>query len=55
MSQDYVLSYIDDLLIYSQNMQDHLKHLQNTFDKLKQANLRLNPSNAISHLKKLII
>ena len=44
MTQDYVLAYIDDLLIYSQNMQDHLKHLQNIFNKLKQANLRLNPA-----------
>ena len=44
MTQDYVLVYIDDLLIYSRNMHDHLIHLQNTFDKLKQAYLQLNPS-----------
>ena len=41
MTQCYVLAYIDDLFIYSGNMHNQPIHFQNTFDKLKQANLRL--------------
>ena len=53
MTQDYVLSYINDILIYSRKMHDHLIYLQNTFDKLKQANLRLNPSKCYFALDKI--
>ena len=53
MTQDYVFAYIDDLLISSQNMQDQLKHLQNIFDILKQANLRLNPVKCHFALEKI--
>ena len=53
MTQDYVLVYIDDVLICSCNIKDHLKHLQNTFDKLKQANFRLNPAKCHFALDKI--
>lgn len=35
--------YIDDILVKSLRSEDHLKHLQETFDILKEYNMKLNP------------
>lgn len=39
-----VLAYIDDIMIFSTNFEDHIKHLNQIFDRLKKANLKLKPS-----------
>ncbi|XP_046575996.1 uncharacterized protein LOC124284000 [Haliotis rubra] len=44
MSWRSVLSYLDDLLIYSKTFEDHSTHLEAVFAKLRMANLRLKPS-----------
>ena len=36
--------YVDDMLVKSQDEGKHLDDLQETFDTLKQYNMRLNPS-----------
>ncbi|CAC5372486.1 Retrovirus-related Pol polyprotein from transposon 297,Retrovirus-related Pol polyprotein from transposon 17.6 [Mytilus coruscus] len=38
------LIYIDDILVFSKNFDDHLHHLKLVFQKLKQAKLTLQPS-----------
>ena len=38
-----MLVYLDDLLVYSATFDDHLVRLQAVVDKLKEANLKLNP------------
>ena len=40
--QNNVICYFDDILVYSDNEQDHKIHLQQTVDKLNNANLKLN-------------
>ena len=35
--------YIDDILIASATFEEHLQHLQQVFDRLRTANLRLKP------------
>jgi hypothetical protein len=35
--------YLDDLIIYSQTMEEHLTLLRSIFEKFKRANLRMNP------------
>ena len=37
------LIYVDDIICYSANMTDHLKHLKLIFERLKEAGLKLNP------------
>ena len=36
--------YVDDMLVKSQDEGKHLDNLQETFDTLRQYNMRLNPS-----------
>ena len=39
--------YIDDVLVCSQTFDDHLAHLQQVFDRLRSANLRLNAKKCV--------
>jgi hypothetical protein len=38
------LVYIDDIIIYSQTVQEHLHHLQDVFTRLHDANLKIKPA-----------
>ena len=40
----FVLCYIDDILVYSPDFNTHLQHLNQVFDRLREANLTLKPS-----------
>ena len=39
----YALVYVDDILIHSTTFEEHLVHLQNVFNRLNEANLKLQP------------
>ena len=39
-----VFVYLDDIVIYSNNMQDHARRLQLVFSRLRKAGLKLNPT-----------
>ena len=41
---DFAMAYLDDLIIFSQNEQEHLKHIKIIFKKLKKAGLKLKES-----------
>ena len=41
---NFVSVYIDDLLVYSQTLEEHLVHLGKVMDKLREVNLKLKPS-----------
>ena len=34
--------YLDDIVIYSNNMDEHINHIRLVFDRLRKAGLRLN-------------
>ena len=36
--------YIDDILVFSKNETDHVRHLQLVFDRLRKAGLKLKPT-----------
>ena len=41
---DFAMAYLDDIIIFSQNEEDHLQHIEAIFKKLKKANLKLKES-----------
>ena len=45
--------YLDDIVIYSQNMEDHERDLQAVFDRLRTAGLRLKPTKCVFGLNKV--
>ena len=45
--------YVDDIIIYSKNMNDHEKHLQSVFDRLREAGLELKPTKCVFGLKEV--
>ena len=38
---DFTFGYLDDILIFSKNMEEHLQHVQILFERLHQADLKL--------------
>ena len=38
------MAYLDDIIIFSQNEKEHLKHIEIIFKKLKKADLKLKES-----------
>ena len=40
---DYALSFLDDILVFSDSFEQHLLHLTDVIDKLSQAGLTINP------------
>lgn len=48
-----VLVYVDDILIFLKTFEEHLKqHLGQTFERLKEANLKLQPAKCHFAVKK---
>ncbi|GMF51885.1 unnamed protein product [Phytophthora fragariaefolia] len=39
---DFVIVYLDDILIFSENPVEHLEHLRIVFDRLRQYDVTLN-------------
>ena len=39
----FALIYIDDIIIFSNSIDDHLTHLEEVFRRLREANVKLNP------------
>ena len=50
---NFTLAYLDDVIIFSENAEQHSKHIQIVLSKLKQANLKLKKSKCAFFKKEL--
>jgi hypothetical protein len=48
----FVLIYLDDIIVYSSNHEEHLKHLKRVLLKCRQFEISLNPKKSQFSLKK---
>ena len=44
----FSLIYIDDIIIFSMSVDEHLDHFEEVFRRLRDANVKLNPNYAVS-------
>jgi hypothetical protein len=49
----YALAYIDDVIIFSKIYEEHIQHIQEIFDRLSAAGLKLKPSKCNFCMKKV--
>lgn len=49
----FVYSYIDDILIASDSLEEHYEHLRIVFERLRKAHLRLNASKCVFAVEEL--
>ncbi len=52
LGDKFLKIFVDDLNIHSENWEEHLQHLDVVFFKLKEVNLKLNPSKCCFVAKK---
>ena len=50
---NFTLAYLDDVIIFSESAEQHLKHIQIVLTRLKQANLKLKKSKCAIFKKEL--
>ena len=51
---DFAMAYLDDIIIFSQNEEEHLKHIKIIFKKLKKADVKLKSPSATFSKRKYI-
>ena len=44
----FVQVYLDDVIIYSNNLMEHKRHIRAVLEKIREANLKLKPSQCQS-------
>ena len=44
--KEFIMVYINDIIIFSRNWNDHLKHIETIFQRLKEANLKIKLKSA---------
>ena len=44
LTRKICMVYIDDIVVFSQTFDDHLSHMDQVFDRLRRAGLRLKPN-----------
>ena len=49
----FVIVYLDDILVYSKNVKDHVTHVRKVLQKLQEHHLQVDPEKCVFHTKKV--
>jgi hypothetical protein len=44
---DFVITYIDDICIYSNTLEEHIEHIKKVMDALNKVNMKINPEKCV--------
>jgi hypothetical protein len=47
---DFVVAYLDDILIYLKIKEEHIKHVIAVLEVLEKANIRINDAKSVFHV-----
>ena len=50
---DFVIAYLDDILIYSENEEDHVKHVTKVLETLSSTGMKVNGEKSVFHVKEV--
>ena len=53
LTYQFLLIYLDDIIVYSKSFDAHIENLREVFQRLKEANLKLNPKKCNLFCKKV--
>src|SRR5271168_4017266 len=50
---DFVIAYLNDILIYSENEEDHVKHITAVLEALEEIGIKINNEKSIFYVKEI--
>ena len=53
-SRDFLIAHMDDLLVFSKNKEEHMKHIETLVEALVRNGLKISPKKALLFRKKLV-
>ena len=49
----FVVVYLDDIVVYSKTKEDHIRHVRQVFQTMKNAKLQIHPGKTIFHAQRI--
>src|SRR5882724_2118051 len=53
MTDIFIVSYLDDILIFSNSLEEHRVHVRRVFERLREYDLHSKPKKCLFHMQKI--